>query len=253
MHASFSQYYTAQAKVQRSVHQLVSPSTTRLLPVSPPPAPSPCTVQVAVKHHRRHQPALPTCQRHHQQTYSYDGGVAGPGHWARAPAQRSMTVQVISGRLQQATDKLQIHTYLLDEATSLLYQTNAGNNDYLYALCTTGYYPVTQSRQRHLWRRRLERSLLRQRRALHRLLRIGRMQISNVPPTQIPASGTYTAVVSWRTNFPGLLNLHMDVSDITAGVRVRWRRVRTGDGPGRSARSLCSCRSSCRAPAPRCR
>ena len=37
---------------------------------------------------------------------------------------------------------LQLHTYMLDEATSLLYQTAAGNNDWNYTLFNA-YYPVS--------------------------------------------------------------------------------------------------------------
>ena len=71
--------------------------------------------------------------------YAYDGGgltqVQGPG-----AGLANITVQLSTQAL--AADSLQLHTYMLDEATSLIYQTAAGNNDWNYTLFNA-YYPVS--------------------------------------------------------------------------------------------------------------
>ena len=136
--------------------------------------------------------------------YAYDGGgltqVTGPG-----AGLATITVQLSTAAA--AADMLQLHTYMLDEATSLMYQTSAGNNDWNYTLFNA-YYPVgilgagqactaspTATPSNNGAR--------------------GWMQVLS-PPTVIPASGTVTAVVSYWTNYNGLMNLHFDLSDVTA-------------------------------------
>ena len=196
-HASFSLYYTAQAKQNA---QYIN-SITIANPPTGIPARGNFSVVVNWQSNVTGVINLHCDLSDITQTYAYDGGalvqVVGPGS-----GQATLTVQITTSA--PSTDSLQLHTYMLDEATSLTYQTNAGNNDYLYALYNQ-YYPVSQLGSSQLCPTGA---------GLPSGPAFGRMQISN-PPTTIPASGTYTAVVSWRSNFQGLLNLHLDVSDIT--------------------------------------
>ena len=108
-HASFSLYYTA-TRPRSNAQYINSPSLSPTRPaVVPASGNFTVTVQVAVEHHGCDQPALPTCQRHHEQTYSYDGGalvqVVGPGPGTAGTVTMLVPVTAVCRRrVRQAAD-----------------------------------------------------------------------------------------------------------------------------------------------------
>ena len=52
------------------------------------------------------------------------------------------------------------------------------------------------------------------------------------PPSTIPNSGTYSAVISWETNMKDLVNLHLDLSDITQNYAYDGGVTIQVQGPG---------------------
>ena len=198
LHAAFSLYYTAAASTAVSLNNSIT------IPNPPTAIPSSgnFTVQVAWSSNITGVINLHLDLSDITANYSYDGGalvqVAGPGS---GYAQLTLVISTAA----VAADSLQLHTYLLDEATSLLYQTASANNDYQYALYNA-YYPVSVLSSGAVCTSSAS--------SIPSAPARGWMTVLN-PPTVIPASGTYTAVVSYWTNFNGLMNLHLDLSDIT--------------------------------------
>ena len=216
LHAAFSQYYTATAVVPTSqVNSIVIPSPPASIPAS-----GNFTVTVLWTTNITGLVNLHCDLSDVTASFAYDGGalvqVAGPG---TGYAQLTVTITQAAA---QATDKLQLHTYMLDTATSLMYQTAAGNNDWNYTLYNA-YYPVGLLAAGQVCTANPS--------ALPSNGARGWMSILQ-PPTVIPASGTYTAVVSYWTSFAGLMNVHMDLSDITAKYGFDGGAFAQITGPG---------------------
>lgn len=142
------------------------------------------------------------------QSYAYDGGsmvqVVGPG-----AGTIPMTVSVTT--TGAAADKYQLHTYLLDEVTSLRLQTGAINNDWQQPLFNA-YYPVTQG--------------------IAAVVNYPYTVSVYQPPTTIPNSGVVSAVIEWSSNAPTSTTVHMDLSDITKSYAYDGGVSMTVPSPG---------------------
>ena len=198
LHAAFSQYYTATASAPTTLTNSIT------IPNPPTAIPSTGSFTVTVQWSSNITGVINLhCDLSDvTANYGYDGGalvqVEGPGSGVA-----QLTLVISSAAV--AMDVLQLHTYLLDEATSLQYQTAAGNNDWNYTL-SNSYYTVSVLAAGQVCTASPS--------ALPSSGARAWMNIAN-PPTVVPASGTYTAVVSYWSNFAGLLNLHLDLSDVS--------------------------------------
>ena len=141
-------------------------------------------------------------------SWSYDGGsminVTSPG---------AGTVQLnlsISAPPANLTDTIGIHLYMASAANYSLYSAGQVNNmDYLHSTFST-FYTASSSTPAGL---------------------VNSITIPN-PPTAIPASGNFTVTVQWSSNITGLINLHVDLSDITAQYAYDGGAMVQVAGPG---------------------
>jgi len=135
LHAAFSMYYTATAAVNTAlVNTITIPSPPTSIPSS-----GNFTVSVLWTSNITGLINLHCDLSDITQAYAYDGGALAQVY---GPGSGSAQLTLVISTQAAAADSLQLHTYMLDTATSLAVQTAAGNNDWNYTLYNA-YYAVT--------------------------------------------------------------------------------------------------------------